>query len=117
MRRCELALRLRFVNVFFSEASLGRLSTDDRYVPGDSITRARAYVALTPGEFGWAAEVTVLRETLEADRSVFVAPSARWVFAGRDHETEAFLAEEMERPFGAGSPFLPESASRPASRP
>ncbi len=95
LRRCELALRTRFANVLQVDADLGRIRTDERYVEDANLRRSRAYVALTPGEFGWAAELTVVRERLETGGMGFSAAPARWTFDGRDDLMEAYLAEEI----------------------
>jgi hypothetical protein len=104
LRRCELALRMRFANVFHTDRDRNGLGTDDRYGGAARVTRCRAFVSLVPGEWGWAAEVTVLREELRGGDSPGWPAHPRWRFAGRDAELESFLAEELSA-LPASSPF------------
>lgn len=106
IRRCETALRSHFPNVFRIDGDGSRLRTDDRVDPDRVTRRTRAFVALQPGELGWAAEITIVKERLDYDEVDFFAPSARWVFDGRDRALERRIASEIEA-------LGEEAASRP----
>lgn len=109
LERCSHALRRRFANVLWSESERGLLFTDARLGGDDALSRTRAYVALTPGERGWEAEITVVEERLvETDLMGFPA-APRWEFARRDRALEEYLVAECER--GVAGP-----ASAPADR-
>jgi hypothetical protein len=96
LRRCELALKTRYARIIPVHLDDGCLQTDERYTQDDSLIRSRAFIVITPGEHGWAAEITVLRERLDADAGLALSPSARWVRAGRDAEMEEYLASSLE---------------------
>lgn len=124
LQRCETALRSRFATIKTIDRNNGCLSTDDRYISGTTSRRVRAYVVITPGQFGWAAEITVLAEDLDFDSATLLNPSARWVLVGRNAEMEAFLVETLENWTAQTQPVFPgaaeglpaESASQPARR-
>jgi hypothetical protein len=115
VRQVKSVLEMRYATVYLAEADVGRLWTDDRYESQAPLVRNRACVAVAPGEFGWAAEITVLREVLDADETVFIRPSARWVFDGCDRAMEDFLANALENWLREEHPVFVESA--PASVP
>ncbi|MBI3820123.1 MAG: hypothetical protein HY286_15625 [Planctomycetes bacterium] len=96
LHRCEQALRTRFARIDYRNAERGCLSTEARLESADPVVRESAYLVLTPGAHGWAAEITVLREQLDADRAAIANPGARWVSMGRDLEMESFLVETIE---------------------
>jgi hypothetical protein len=115
VRQVKSVLEMRYSRVNLGEADVGRLSTDDRYESQSPVIRNRAYVAIAPGEFGWAAEITVVREVLDGDETVFIRPSARWVFDGCDSAMEDFLAHALETWLREDHPVFVES--EPASAP
>lgn len=119
LRRSDLALRLRFGRVHFNNRENGCLSTDGRLESTDPPRRVRAFLALTPGVGGWAAEVTVLRERLDADDANWMGSAgARWISDGRDEELERFLVATLEASAADTGPvFVTDDAPRPSSSP
>jgi hypothetical protein len=114
------AIRLRYDAVRLDEARLGRLQSSDRYESNDPPIRTRAYLALTPGELGWAVEITVVREELTGSPFRLEGPPASWTYMGRDRDMEKFLADALstwlrESPTSVFAESAPASApSRPA---
>lgn len=116
MRLCESALRLRFSRMDLRNWDYGAIATEGRVESQEPAIRIRAFIALTPGRNGWAAEVTVLRERLDDDRASLVNSSARWVSDGRDSEMENLLVDAIENAGRAPAPVFTDAASAPASR-
>lgn len=114
------AIRLRYESVRMTEAHLGRFQSSDAFSADESPERSRAYVGLTPGEFGWGAEITVVREKLSAFPFAIQGPPAGWKYAGRDREMETFLAEALEgwlaKPQSVFEESPPSRAAAPRSR-
>ncbi|MFN0207422.1 MAG: hypothetical protein ACKVS6_14045 [Planctomycetota bacterium] len=96
LARCEQALRTRYATVSRNGYEYGCLQTDERYSEDPFVTRSRAFIVLTPGQHGWAAEITVLTERLDADSSIALSPSARWIAIGRDRAMEAHIQNAIE---------------------
>lgn len=119
VRGAESALRLRYANVYLDEAQLGRLRTDERYEAQSPTLRTRAYVAIAPGDAGWLAEITVIREKLQARTFDLGEAPAGWVFDGRDAAMERFLAEALGGWLQSARAVFVDSApaSAPASGP
>lgn len=114
------AIRLRFESVRMTEAHLGRFQSSDAFSADESPVRSRAYVGLTPGEFGWGVEITVVREKLSSFPFAIQGPPAGWRYAGRDRKMEAFLAEALEgwlaKPQSVFEESPPSRAAAPRSR-
>ena len=117
---CDQALRRRFANVFWNDSERGLLSTDARFSGPDALTRSRAFIALSPGQFGWIAEVTVVEEKL-VDRDFAGIPALpRWEYLRRDRVLEDYIASECERTAKTSQPFVDAdstASSRASSRP
>lgn len=107
---------MRYGAVLRGDPRFPVLRTGERYAGNQGLARTRAFVSLVPGEDGWAAEITVLREELDSSPDVLTA-APRWRYAGRDAEIESFLVRQI-REEGKNAPIFTDlPASAPSSEP